>query len=288
MEASEAARLAREKAAADADTALLQLDKQFSTVMLQTMRQAGDLPPATTKQLERPPVEPNISLARELHFSLLDLPPVPVDRDMQAAGRARQKRKQKHENIFTIDLSMAKQVVVLHGHGLGVPGAVSLAAELSIGCCPRLQVLDLSRSVMTSKGLGCLLRGIKGGNMLNLDTLLLRGNAIGPRGIEFLMHALESKAMDTLKLIDLRENELGDEGASILAHAILLGSLRNVQTLYLQRNGITDVGFKKIASVVISIHENVCPLLDRICLNENHVTSSCKRSLRPLPYYIVA
>ena len=67
---------------------------------------------------------------------------------------------------------------------------------------------------------------------------------------------------------------------------IVNGSLRNLQELRLQSNGISDVGFSKLVTVLLSVHDSACPLLDRICLQGNRVTAKCKRHLRPYPLYV--
>ena len=75
-------------------------------------------------------------------------------------------------------------------------------------------------------------------------------------------------------------------GAGTIAHMLAGGSLRNLQELRLQSNGITDVGFRKIVTILMSVHDTACPSLDRICLQGNRVSAKTKRSFRPYPLYI--
>lgn len=168
-----------------------------------------------------------------------------------------------------------------------------------------MKVLDLSRCHLKSKGFGFILRGLRNGNLLNLESVMLKGNGIGPRGVAYLKEAFESSALDRVKLLDLSENELQDEGrtgisylcfsfikltlgADMIAHMIINGSFRNLQELRLQSNGITDVGFCKLVTILLSMHDTACPSLDRICLQGNRVSAKCKRRLRPYPLYICA
>ena len=83
---------------------------------------------------------------------------------------------------------------------------------LTAGSCPKMKVLDLSRCHLKSKGFGYILRGLKNGNLLRLESVMLKGNGIGARGIAYLKEAFESSALDRLKLFDLSENEVCDEG----------------------------------------------------------------------------
>ena len=56
------------------------------------------------------------------------------------------------------------------------------------------------------------MRGLKNGNLLHLESVMLKGNGIGAKGMAYLREAFESSALDRLKIVDLSENELLDEG----------------------------------------------------------------------------
>ena len=70
---------------------------------------------------------PMTSQAREIDFTLKD-PSI-----AHHAEEPKAKRRKKKESLFDIDLGMAKQAVLVRGHGIGSRGAIALAAELSTG-----------------------------------------------------------------------------------------------------------------------------------------------------------
>ena len=85
-----------------------------------------------------------------------------------------------------------------------------------------MKILDLNRCHLKSKGFGFILKGLRNGNLLNLESVLLKGNGIGSNGIAYLKEAFDSYALDRLKVLDLSENELGDEGELIYIFCIML------------------------------------------------------------------
>jgi len=188
---------------------------------------------------------------------------------------------------FDQDLARDKtnQVVCLKARSIGERGALCLGAEFVRGACPQLQLLDLSRCEIKTRGLGRLLHGIRIGNLYNLRSLVLKGNHIGSRGLEYVKDVLTSGVLSELKVLDLRENELGDDGADIIMRMIVGGSFRTLSELYLQNNGITDVGFMKIFKAMQSMQERSFPMIRRLGLELNYISAKCKQECYPIPLY---
>ena len=188
---------------------------------------------------------------------------------------------------FDQDLARDKtnQVVCLKARSIGERGALCLGAEFVRGACPQLQLLDLSRCEIKTRGLGRLLHGIRIGNLYNLRSLVLKGNHIGSRGLEYVKDVLTSGVLSELKVLDLRENELGDDGADIIMRMIVGGSFRTLSELHLQNNGITDVGFMKIFKAMQSMQERSFPMIRRLGLELNYISAKCKQECYPIPLY---
>ena len=189
---------------------------------------------------------------------------------------------------FDTDLSAAKtnRVVVLQAKKIGERGALCLGAEFLRGACPALQLLDLSRCEMKTRGFGRLIHGVRMANLVDLRTLILRGNHIQSRGMEHLKEVFSSGVFASLSVLDLRENELGDDGADVAMRMIIGGSFRSLSELYLQSNFISDMGFRKVVKAMQSMQAQTFPLVTRIGLELNNVSFQVKRELFPIPGYI--
>ena len=171
----------------------------------------------------------------------------PRDRSKPWEGGSRhpfQAGREEEESIFTCNLSEAKEVKLLRGHGVGRFGVVKLAAELARGNCSLLETLDLNRCNIQSKGLGndeyllplllppylhCiyifllayLLQGIKSASLLHLRSLILRSNSLNTEAIIYLTLAFKSFSLDNLRSLDLRNNELADKGVALTSFILL-------------------------------------------------------------------
>ena len=207
------------------------------------------------------------------------------DDGKSAAQKRREQKTRKPYTPFDQDLSKTSHVTELRCEGIGERGALSLAAELLRGATPALDLLDLSRCQIQTRGFGRLLHGIKLANLMSLRTFLLRGNDIGPRGVEYLKLTYSSGCMADLQVLDLRENELGDEGADTIMRMIILGYLRNLRQLHLQHNGIGDKGFVKLVKVLQSMQQDKMPRLQRLGMENNPISATAKRQYAPLAGY---
>ena len=189
---------------------------------------------------------------------------------------------------FDTDLSAAKtsRVVVLKAKNIGERGALCLGAEFLRGACPALQLLDLSRCEVKTRGFGRLIHGVRMANLVDLRTLVLRGNHIEARGMEHLKEVFASGVFASLAVLDLRENELGDDGADVVMRMIIGGSFRALSELYLQSNFISDMGFRKVVKAMQAMQAQTFPLVRRVGLELNNVSFQVKRELSPIPLYI--
>lgn len=193
-----------------------------------------------------------------------------------------------YETCFDQDLSrdVTRRVVALKCRAIGERGALCLGAELVRGACPQLELLDLTRCEVKSRGLGRILHGIRIGNLYNLRVLILRGNHITPLGLEYIKDLFDAHIVDQLQVLDLRDNELGDDGADTIMRMIMANYfLGDISELLLQNNGISDIGFRKLVKVLQSMQEAKFPTLQRLALEQNDITAACKRELYPLPDY---
>ena len=86
-----------------------------------------------------------------------------------------------------------------------------------------------------------------------------------------------------LTVLDLCDNELGDDGVGVLVNIILQGHFLSIVHINLQNNSITDLGFNKIVSVMKSLKDTKCPLLDRLRLENNLVSAKARRNNSPYP-----
>ena len=184
------------------------------------------------------------------------------------------------------DLVKTRHVVELHCDHIGERGALSLAAEFIRGSCPMIEVLDMSRNQIQTRGLGRLLHGMKLANLMSLKRIVLKSNDITARGMEYLRDAFNGGTFPALEVLDLRDNEIGDHGVDIILRSFHMMHLEYLREIHLQNNKITDIGFEKILKTLNSLQETNMPFLERFCLESNAISGKIKRQFHPLPYYI--
>ena len=126
LEMEEQNRRDREQSLRDEDLAAWIEDRDETESILRIMRRSGDIV-AKPVAKEIASFSPLTSQVKEINFALKD--PSMANH----AEEAKAKRVKKKEDVFTVDLGMAKQAVLVRGHGIGSRGALALAAELSTG-----------------------------------------------------------------------------------------------------------------------------------------------------------
>lgn len=184
------------------------------------------------------------------------------------------------------DMTKTRHVTELRCEEIGERGALTLAADFIRGACPLVEMLDMSRCQIQSRGLGRLLHGIRTANLMSLKQLVLRQNSITPRGLMYLQEAFLGGAFPALLELDLRENEWGDLGLEVIIDMIQRKCFYTTTHLRFQANGISDVGFSKLMRILQSTQEERMPYIERINLEGNPISSKIKRQFRPLPPYI--
>lgn len=184
------------------------------------------------------------------------------------------------------DLMKTRHVVELRCERIGERGALSLAAEFIRGACPMIEVLDLSRNQIQTRGLGRLLHGMKLANLMSLKRLILVSNDLTPRSMEYLRDAFNGGTFPSLEILDLRGNEIGDDGVDILLRSFHLKHFEYLRELLLQSNKLTDVAFEKLIKTLSSLQETNMPFVERIALESNAISSKVKRKFHPLPHFV--
>eukprot|EP01041_Mallomonas_annulata_P003072 gene3072-6024_t len=205
----------------------------------------------------------------------------------QPVVKATQASRKERGNTFNVDLLAFKNALSVKATMIGERGALALAADFVCGACPRLEMLDLSRCEMQTRGLGRLLHGIRMGNVITIAVLILKGNFITGRGVDYLLNSMANGSLLNLTHLDLSDNEIGDEGMAAIAHGMVKGYFHQLRELRLDRNGIHDAGFSAMVKLLTSLHEEVCPDLNHISLYGNLITPAVKKSFHPLPSYIL-
>lgn len=195
--------------------------------------------------------------------------------------------KKLRAEMFNVDLFAFQNATSLRGRLIGEKGVLSMAADFVRGACPRLQVLDLTGCHIKSRGLGRLLHGLRMGNKTSIRVLILRGNCITSRGVEYLVHNKSLGGLSELEILDLSDNEIDNEGALCFAHAMVKKTFHELQDLNLQNNQISDQGFRSLVTILSSLHDEVCPELHAIHLQQNLITADVKQAYHPLPAYIL-
>jgi Ran GTPase-activating protein (RanGAP) involved in mRNA processing and transport len=214
---------------------------------------------------------------------------VTMKSDLDLVYLKKKLKKNVHKRTSTVptpfmqDLSGTGQILSLKAIGIGEAGALSLAAELTRGACPMLETLNLNGCQVRSDGIGRIFQGIKTANLLSIRTLQLKGNFIRAAGLEYMQEIFPSGVFMNLAVLDLGDNELRDDGAGVLVNIILQGFLMSIVDINLQHNSITDQGFFKIVSVMKSLKDTKCPLMERLRMENNLVTALTRRRNAPYP-----
>ena len=126
LELKECERAQREQDLRNEDLRVWMQDKDETENILRIMRKSGDIA-AKPVQVEAKTSIPTTSQLQTINFTLKD-PSI-----ANHAVESKAKRIKKKDSLFTVDLGMAKQAVLVRGHGIGSRGAIALAAELSTG-----------------------------------------------------------------------------------------------------------------------------------------------------------
>jgi len=184
------------------------------------------------------------------------------------------------------DLAKTRHVETLRCQYIGERGALALAAELVRGACPMIQLLDLTRNQIQTRGLGRLLHGMKLANLMSLKRLVLVSNDLTSRAADYLRDAFQGGTFPALEVLDLRDNELGDAGIEVIIRSFHSLHLEYIQELYLANNKITDLGFGKLMRTMQSLQTTNMPYLSRLSLENNGITGKAKREFYPLPGYL--
>lgn len=176
-------------------------------------------------------------------------------------------------------------VTRVKGYKIQEIGAMSFAVELSTGLCPLLEDVCLKDCEMRDDGFARVLQGIKSANLYTLRVLDVRGNFLSAKSLNYVYEVSFSGVLSNLEVLNLANNELGDDGIDGVVRLILGKTLNSIKELHLQRNHITDHGFQKIAKVMIAVHDQYCPQLHRLGLENNVISSFIKQELAPIPTY---
>jgi hypothetical protein len=176
-------------------------------------------------------------------------------------------------------------VTKVKGYKIKELGAMSFAIELNTGLCPLLEDVCLKDCEMRDDGFARVLQGIKSANLYTLRVLDVRGNFLSAKAFDFLHEVSLSGVLSNLQILNLANNEMGDNGIDGLVRLILIKTLSCIKEVHLQRNHITDHGFQKIAKVMMAVHDQYCPHLCRLGLENNVISSFVKQELAPIPFY---
>jgi hypothetical protein len=189
--------------------------------------------------------------------------------------------------VFDIDLSDYRDVTSVRCEYIGERGALCLAAEFIRGACPALEILNLNKCEIQTRGLGRLLVSIRLSRLDNIHTMKLRSNSISARGVEFFKTAMEKGALSNLTVLDLRDNELDVEGAYAVVTFLISGVAKVLRTLRLEHNNLGNEGFSHIVNTMRSVHDSTCPELIGLHLSDNNVSVDIKTEFSPYPQFIV-
>eukprot|EP00928_Gymnodinium_smaydae_P043356 TRINITY_DN2906_c0_g1_i1.p1 TRINITY_DN2906_c0_g1~~TRINITY_DN2906_c0_g1_i1.p1 ORF type:complete len:482 (-),score=87.96 TRINITY_DN2906_c0_g1_i1:1901-3316(-) len=136
---------------------------------------------------------------------------------------------------------------------------------------PQLEHLDLSSSGLRAGGVGTIAQALP--QMLQLKTLLLADNGMGPQGAISLARGLEALAA-TLQELDLSANGLGIEGLQILTEP-----LRRMQQLRVLRLRGSWAGDADGVGVLLELLAPLASQLNDLDLSNNRLGVSSMRSL---------
>ncbi len=189
--------------------------------------------------------------------------------------------------VFDEDLSLYRDLEHLKCENIGERGALCLAAEFVRGACPAIQILNLNRCEMQTRGCNRLLTAIRLARLDNLHTLKLRSNSLSARVVDFFHSALDKGALSNLSTLDLRDNELGLDGAYAVTELFLSGAPKSLRILRLENNNFGNEGFAQIVNVLRSVKEVKCPLIAAIYLGNNNVSPEVVDQYAPYPPFLI-
>ena len=83
--------------------------------------------------------------------------------------------------------------------------------------------------------------------LVNVDSVLLGGNSLGPTGAAMVAEIIQMKP--SIRHLDMRFNDIGDEGMAVVADALARST--SIRFLYLEGNHITNVGCRALAKALL-------------------------------------
>lgn len=199
----------------------------------------------------------------------------------------RGKKVKNYVNPFTVpSLQDTGDILIIHGHHFEEIGAFALGTELVHGACPVVEELYLKDCFIRDTGFKCILQSLKMANIYTIQRLNFAGNYLSSKSMNWYHSICASGILMNVSYLNFNANELKDHGVEELMRIILADYFMNLQEIYLQHNSITDHGFHAIINVMLSSKEKKCPMLERISLEHNLISSEKKRQYAPLPKYI--
>jgi actin-related protein len=191
---------------------------------------------------------------------------------------------------FTLDLKdiSTNDVVTVKGRGWKEIGCFSFCYEITQNNHFLLmKSLDLSNCEIRDSGINQLLYSFKINNIFSLISLNLSGNLLTSNCWKSFHDLGKLNFFQNLKLLNFSKNELFDEGIrKILLSLILNKFILSIEEIHLSYNSITNNGFSSALKVLLPLHENYCPNLQRFSMENNLVDHFTKISFSPLPYYV--
>lgn len=142
---------------------------------------------------------------------------------------------------------------------------VKVIDEMGWSCCQAVEALDLSGVKGQFVDCASLARGLLGGNLLQLQELILKGFICSVDSLERLMSALAEGACPHLRLLDLSNHsfEGGNAGEAI---ALALGSNNCRDLECLMMDGWLDHAMGQLPPIMRAIQRSKCPQLRELGL----------------------
>lgn len=147
----------------------------------------------------------------------------------------------------------------LAGNKIGDGGFRHFARGWSRGSC-KLSYLDISGNNATEEGAASIGHLLQAPNCC-LETLVIKGNALGPKGTNAISSSLVANT--TLTSLNISNNNIGDAGMSHLSDALTMNNLKELDISF---NGVTSAG-------VLAVRESLkkCTNLDSLILDNNKI-----------------
>lgn len=206
-------------------------------------------------------------------------------------GKIKNRGRKQSSGAFEVDLLRFRSVEEIRGWKLGAPGGKSLAAEFSIGACPRLKVLRLGWCSLGDRGTQAIMSALGGssGTGKMLQELQLHGNAITAGGGSAVWKALSTGVLPALRALDLGNNSLGEVGGREVAHHLLVGrgTWSRLVILDLSRNGMRDRGVEAVIKAVTAPGVALAPEVECINLRFNRLSRAAMERTACPPEFLV-